>query len=132
MVDVPAYLLQGITISQPPHLEGDPTLATEILPGPPSLSSAQQPAYRREHRKPLGSVSYLPTSDPGSTYTGLMAGTTSALDSDGPRRKRIRIDKVYVSRSSTELRIMLINLVSGLLVPLCRFSSLAWRSSRSP
>jgi hypothetical protein len=108
MANVPAYLIPGITISQPLHLEGDPTLATEILPGPPSLSSAQQPSYRREHRKPLGSVSYLPSSDPGSTYTGLMAGSASAQDTDGPRRKRIRIEKMYVSLRMPMSRIVLI------------------------
>jgi hypothetical protein len=39
-------------------------------------------------------VSYLPASDPGSTYSGLMASTAlSATDAEGQRRKRARVDK---------------------------------------
>ncbi|KAF8136138.1 hypothetical protein EV363DRAFT_1428597 [Boletus edulis] len=95
MAEVPAYLLQGVPVLQPPHLEGlsDPSLSTEILPGPPSLLSIQQAAQKRDPKKPSAFVSYLPTSDPGSTYSGLMTGALSALDVDGPRRKRARVDK---------------------------------------
>jgi hypothetical protein len=90
-----AYLLPGVSVVQPPHLEGDPVLATEILPGPPSLISVQQSANRRDPKKPTAPVfSYLPTSDPGTTYSGLMAGTlTGNQEIDGSRRKRARIDK---------------------------------------
>jgi hypothetical protein len=78
---------------QPPHLEGDAALATEILPGPPSLLSLQQSTVRRDPKKPV--FSYLPATDPGSTYAGNMAGTSTLgpPDLDGPRRKRARIDK---------------------------------------
>lgn len=95
---VPAYLLQGVPVLQPPHLEGlsDPALSTEILPGPPSLLSVQQAAQKRDPKKPSAFVSYLPTSDPGSTYSGLMGGALSVSDVDGPRRKRVRVDKGYV------------------------------------
>lgn len=93
---LPAYLLQGVTVYQPPHLEGDPALATEILPGPPSLVSAQQAAQKRDPRKPSTVYSYLPLSDPGSTYSGLMHGTLIGQDLEGPRNKRSRVDKGYV------------------------------------
>lgn len=98
IAEVPAYLLQGVPVLQPPHLEGlsDPSLSTEILPGPPSLLSVQQTAQKRDPKKPSAFMSYLPTSDPGSTYSGLMAGALSVLEVDGPRRKRARVDKGYV------------------------------------
>jgi hypothetical protein len=92
VVGVPAYMLPGVPVVQPPHLEGDPSLATEILPGPPSLATVQQAAYKR----PAASVSYLPTSDPGSTYTGWTPPGVSAIPpvaADEPRRKRARTDK---------------------------------------
>ncbi|KAH0830430.1 hypothetical protein J3R83DRAFT_1825 [Lanmaoa asiatica] len=95
MAEVPAYLLQGVPVLQPPHLEGlsDPSLSTEILPGPPSLLSVQQAAQKRDPKKPPAFMSYLPTSDPGSTYSGLMAGALNISEVDGPRRKRVRVDK---------------------------------------
>lgn len=69
--------------------------ATEILPGPPSLLSLQQTVAKRDPKKPIPAFSYLPASDPGSSYSANMAGTSTlgALDIDGPRRKRARIDK---------------------------------------
>jgi hypothetical protein len=93
MANVPAYLLPGVLVAHPPHLEGDPALATEILPGPPSLVSTQQLAQKRDPKKPNTVISYLPVSDPGSTYSGLMAGTLAGQEVDGPRRKRARVDK---------------------------------------
>ncbi|KAG9318315.1 hypothetical protein JVU11DRAFT_400 [Chiua virens] len=95
MAEVPAYLLQGVPVLQPPHLEGlsDPSLSTEILPGPPSLLSVQQAAQKRDPKKPSAFVSYLPTSDPGTTYSGLMTSALSVPEVDGPRRKRARVDK---------------------------------------
>ncbi|KIK91128.1 hypothetical protein PAXRUDRAFT_831105 [Paxillus rubicundulus Ve08.2h10] len=95
MAEVPAYMLQGVPVLQPPHLEGlsDPSLSTEILPGPPSLLSIQQAAHKRDPKKPSAFVSYLPTSDPGSTYSGLMTASLGGLEIDGPRRKRVRVDK---------------------------------------
>ena len=93
---VPAYLLPGVQVIQPPNLEGDATLATEILPGPPSITSIRQPKKidaRKPHTIPL---SYLPLSDPGTTYTGL-AGGIMPLQDTGSRRKRARVDRGYVS-----------------------------------
>ncbi|KAG1736760.1 hypothetical protein EDB19DRAFT_1720148 [Suillus lakei] len=96
MADVPVYMLPGVPVVQPPHLEGlsDPSLSTEILPGPPSLLSVQQAAHKRDPKKPGAFVSYLPASDPGTTYSGLMASTAfSGTDAEGQRRKRARVDK---------------------------------------
>lgn len=92
---VPAYMLPGVPIAQPSHLEGDGSLATEILPGPPPLASVQQTGQpRKDHRKTVTVISYLPTSDPGTTYTGHMATPlTSTTDVDGPRRKRARLER---------------------------------------
>ncbi|KAJ6547196.1 hypothetical protein B0H19DRAFT_1266136 [Mycena capillaripes] len=67
---MPAYLLPGVPVHQPSHLEGDASLATEILPGPPSLLSVQQ---KRDLKKPV--YSYLHPTDPGSTYSGIVHGT---------------------------------------------------------
>ncbi|KAF9001994.1 hypothetical protein BDQ17DRAFT_1357878 [Cyathus striatus] len=90
---MPVYMLPGVTVQQPPHLEGDPSLATEILPGPPSLASAQQASQKRDPRKPSTIYSYLPHSDPGSTYSGIMHGTLIGQEPEGPRTKRSRVDK---------------------------------------
>ncbi|KAF8151285.1 hypothetical protein BJ912DRAFT_938088 [Pholiota molesta] len=89
---IPAYLLPGVPVHQPPHLEGDASLATEILPGPPSSVTLQQNALKRDPKKPSMAYSYLPTSDPGSTYSGLTHGTLIGQDLEGPR-KRSRVDK---------------------------------------
>ena len=93
---LPAYMLSGVAVQQPPHLEGDASFATEILPGPPSLVSTQQSAQKRDPRKPFTVYSYLPTSDPGSTYSGVMHGTLIGHEPEGPRSKRSRADKGYV------------------------------------
>ncbi len=92
---LPVYMLPGVPIHQPAHLEGDPSLATEILPGPPSLLSAQQSAQKRDPRKPSIAYSYLPPKDPGSTYSGIMHGTLVGQEIDGPPAKRSRIDRRY-------------------------------------
>lgn len=93
----PPFLQATVPILQPSHLEGDPTLATEILPGPPSLLSVQQSAVRKDTKKPSFALSYLPISDPGSTYSVLGLAHTPTVVSmgvDGPRRKRPRTSKV--------------------------------------
>lgn len=94
MADVPAYMLPGAPVLQPSHLEGlsDPTLSTEILPGPPSLVSIRRTVQKRDPKNSSVFVSYLPPSDPGSTYSGLMAGPL-AVEIGGSRRKRARVDK---------------------------------------
>ncbi|KAG6820780.1 hypothetical protein H0H93_011545 [Arthromyces matolae] len=83
----PAYLLSGVSVSQPPYLEGDPNLATEILPGPPSLVSIQQSMLKRDPKKPANSSSYLPHTDPGSTYSGIMHGTLIGHEQEATRLK---------------------------------------------
>lgn len=84
---MPAYLLPGVPIVQPPHLEGDATLATEILPGPPSAATIQQLALKRDPKKPSMAYSYLPPSDPGSTYSGIMHGTLIGLDPEAGSKR---------------------------------------------
>jgi hypothetical protein len=108
---LPVYMLPGIPVTQPAHLEGDPSLATEILPGPPSVTSVQQALQKKDPRKPASILSYLPTSDPGTTYTGYAHATpvmhVNPPEPDGPRRKRARIDKGSVSISSQFARALL-------------------------
>lgn len=94
---IPQFLLGGLPIVQPKHLEGDATFATEILPGPPSLLSVQQSGNRKD-KKTSAPVSYLPASDPGTTYSvlgGVVTPVTTVVnaDVDGPRRKRARTNK---------------------------------------
>lgn len=92
---IPACLFAAPTVTHPPHLEGDPALATEILPGPPPLASIQQPAQsKKDHKKASLALSYLPTSDPGTTYgANTVSSMAAAAEVDGPRRKRARLEK---------------------------------------
>lgn len=91
---IPPYMLPGVTVQQPSHLEGDANLATEILPGPPSIASVQQAAQKRDPKKPSTVFSYLPSDDPGSTYSGIAHGTLIGQEpQDGHRPKRSRADK---------------------------------------
>ena len=94
MTSVPQCLLLGVPVVQPPHLEGNPAMATEILPGPPLLVSTPQPTNSKpDPRKPPTTFSYLPTTDPGSTYSVHMAGPLGSQEADGSRRKRVRVEK---------------------------------------
>jgi len=86
-VGIPAYMSAGVAILQPPHLEGDAALATEILPGPPSLVSIQQSVLKRDPRKPSMAFSYLPPSDPGSTYSGIVHGTLIGHEPEASRMR---------------------------------------------
>ncbi|KAI0670671.1 hypothetical protein C8Q78DRAFT_975030 [Trametes maxima] len=117
---VPAYLLSGVSVSQPPHLEGDPSLATEILPGPPSLGSIQQAGLPRKDHKKAGIIySYLPASDPGTTYSSHIASILPAVttvDMDGSRRKRTRLDKSVSERNRSQ-RASARNLAVGVTLP---------------
>ena len=88
---LPACLLAEATVIQPTHLEGDANLATEILPGPPSLTSIRQAPKKGDPKRPNVPFSYLPLYDPGTTYSGLVGGMI-ALDDGGSRRKRARVD----------------------------------------
>ncbi|KAF9459334.1 hypothetical protein BDZ94DRAFT_1284436 [Collybia nuda] len=85
---LPSYMLSGVPVHHPSHLDGDASLATEILPGPPSLVSTQQSVLKRDPRKPSTVFSYLPPSDPGSTYSGIMHGTLIGHEHEGARSKR--------------------------------------------
>ncbi|KAF7304633.1 Histone deacetylase associated PHD protein-2 [Mycena kentingensis (nom. inval.)] len=77
MATVAAYLLPGVPVQQPLLVEGDSSLATEILPGPPPLIDVLRPE-KRDPKKPF--YSYLYPTDPGSTYSGIMHGTIIAQD----------------------------------------------------
>lgn len=104
VASIPVYMLPGAPVLQPPRsaLEtGDASLATEILPAPPTLSSVLQASGKRDPRKPAPTMTYLPQHDPGTTYAGVLTGPIiGSLESipevDGPRRKRVRLDKGYV------------------------------------
>lgn len=96
---LPVYLHPGVSVSQPPHLEGDPSLATEILPGPPPLGSIQQVGLpRKDHKKTSLALSYLPASDPGTTYPNHLASILPAAPhrhgwvpaETGSTRQRVR------------------------------------------
>jgi hypothetical protein len=101
VASIPVYMLPGAPALQPPRtaLEtGDPNLATEVLPAPPTLSSVLQASGKRDPRKPVPTMSYLPQHDPGTTYAGVLTGPIigsleSVPEVDGPRRKRVRLDK---------------------------------------
>ena len=62
------------------HLQGDPSLATEILLGPPPLASIQQAGVlRKDHKKAM--------------HFAMKALSAAPADLDGARRKRARLDK---------------------------------------
>lgn len=100
------FVLPKVRILQQPRAgldSGDPSLATEILPGPPSVASVRQATARRDTRKPAPPVSFLPQHDPGTSYGGMVyspvtgVGTLEAnSEVDGPRRKRARVEKACV------------------------------------
>lgn len=106
VASVPVYMLPGAPVLQPPRsaLEtGDASLATEVLPAPPTLSSVLQASGKRDPKKPAPTMTYLPQHDPGTTYAGVLTGPiVGSLESipevDGPRRKRVRLDKGCVSK----------------------------------
>jgi len=108
VASIPVYMLPGAPALPPPRsaLEtGDPNLATEVLPAPPTLSSVLQASGKRDPRKPVPTMSYLPQRDPGTTYAGVLTGPIigsleSVPEVDGPRRKRVRLDKGYVLNCS--------------------------------
>ena len=90
---VPSCLLASVPVVHPPHLSGEVSLATEILPGPPSIEFLSQ--KKTDPKKPAFHTSYLPLSDPGTTYTGLSGGASfyRTMDEGGTFRKRARIDR---------------------------------------
>jgi hypothetical protein len=79
---------------QPKHLPAsDPSLATEIMPAPPPLSSGG-PSQNSHHKRPPTVLSYLPMVDPGSTYVNGLSlslsdgGTITPGDPDEHRSKK--------------------------------------------
>ncbi|KAH9966508.1 hypothetical protein BC827DRAFT_1176408 [Russula dissimulans] len=106
VASIPVYMLPGAPALPPPRsaLEtGDPNLATEVLPAPPTLSSVLQASGKRDPRKPVPTMSYLPQRDPGTTYAGVLTGPIigsleGVPEVDGPRRKRVRLDKRSLSQ----------------------------------
>lgn len=112
----PTYMLPGVAVCQPEHLEGDATLATEILPGPPPLLSVQQSAQKRDAKHSIV-YSYLPASDPGTTYSGIVHGTLIGQDSLEALGKRTRVEKRCVYLSPTVLLCSLFSDASRLSLP---------------
>ncbi|KAI0273862.1 hypothetical protein BC834DRAFT_855990 [Gloeopeniophorella convolvens] len=106
VASIPVYMLPGAPALQPPRsaLEtGDPSLSTEVLPAPPTVSSVLQASSKRDPRKPTPMMSYLPQHDPGTTYSGVLTGPiVGSLESipevDGPRRKRVKLEKRAVAQ----------------------------------
>lgn len=73
------------------------------------MSVKQVGLPRKDHKKSLQSLSYLPVSDPGTTYGANTVSTMAAAattEVDGPRRKRARLDKgcVFSFPSQTKPR----------------------------
>ncbi|KAK0210452.1 hypothetical protein DFS33DRAFT_1293248 [Desarmillaria ectypa] len=92
---ISAYVLPpGVPVCQPPHLEGDASLATEILPGPPPLGHTQQPATAK---KSSTMYSSLWPDDPGTTYSGIVHGTLIGQESMDILKTRVRVDKSAVT-----------------------------------
>ncbi|KAI0029722.1 hypothetical protein K488DRAFT_55735 [Vararia minispora EC-137] len=106
LASVPTYSLPGVPPLPQPRGAGDPpdaTLATEILPAPPSLTSIHQVALAKQDPRKLSQpVSYLPQHDPGTTFSSYWATpvSTSVLDgpaeAEGRRPKRVRVGKECV------------------------------------
>ena len=101
----PAYYTPGVPPLPQPHATAgdvvDSSLATEVLPAPPSLSSVQQAATKRDPKKPTPLISCLPQHDPGSTYTSYLSapmhsGAEGSSQLESRRRKRVRVDKECV------------------------------------
>jgi hypothetical protein len=82
---LPACLTASSFAGHPPHLStSNPSLATEILPGPPPLAAIAPPlgkttASTNHHIRKSGNVlTYLPAMDPGSTYVNQLAGPAAS------------------------------------------------------
>ncbi|KAH7096117.1 hypothetical protein BKA62DRAFT_42014 [Auriculariales sp. MPI-PUGE-AT-0066] len=77
--------LPTMTVTQPAHLEThDATLATEILPAPPTLTplngAGAGVGTKRDSKRAHGGpsvISYLPAHDPSSTFSSMYAQTFS-------------------------------------------------------
>ena len=74
--------LPMMRVVQPAHLEtSDATLATEILPAPPPVATVSGTGLaKKDAKRPYGApvvLSYLPASDPGSSFSSIYAQTFS-------------------------------------------------------
>ncbi|KAJ7812100.1 hypothetical protein B0H14DRAFT_2606051 [Mycena olivaceomarginata] len=80
--------MPGVPVHQPSHLEGDASLATEILPAPPSLLSVVQQSTKKHD---LTVYSYLHPTDPGdSTIIGQEEGVQNMKGKISPVTGRAR------------------------------------------
>ncbi|KAF8582197.1 hypothetical protein K439DRAFT_1635501 [Ramaria rubella] len=118
----PAYLLAPVSAVHPPDLEtDDPSLATEVLPAPPPLASITGQRRDSHLRRPAQVFSYLPATDPGTTYTGLMGGLGLVLvpEDEGRLRKRARTDKSTINNRAQRASARSLNptVAHGLLPP---------------
>ncbi|KAF8590137.1 hypothetical protein K439DRAFT_1657461 [Ramaria rubella] len=116
---VPAAPVSAV---HPPDLEtDDPSLATEVLPAPPPLASITGQRRASHLRRPAQVFSYLPATDPGSTYTGLMGGLGLVLvpEDEGRLRKRARTDKSTINNRAQRASARSLNptVAHGLLPP---------------
>lgn len=90
-------------LNPPVHIDNmDQSLATEVLPPPPPIAFIKLPLNKRpgDLKRPL--PSFLPSSDPGTTYSThgfspavVGGGPTTGGPDDKGRRKRARTDKGY-------------------------------------
>ncbi|KAL1745461.1 hypothetical protein HDZ31DRAFT_36398 [Schizophyllum fasciatum] len=100
---LPPALLAQVPVSQPAHLEGDNSLATEILPGPPSVQSARLAALKRDPHSKKAQYLYLPAADPGTSYAGI-AGFGFANEVDEPVETNGKRSKTAVGSTTRAQR----------------------------
>ena len=92
---VPSCLFATLPVVHSAHFDSD--LSTEVLAAPPSIEAVRKLAKKNEPKKLIPPASYLPLSEPGTTYTGLAGGLAAlALEESGHRQKRARLDKGFV------------------------------------
>ncbi|KAF9519983.1 hypothetical protein BS47DRAFT_1387604 [Hydnum rufescens UP504] len=106
-------------LTAPVHIEGsDPSLATEVLPPPPTLAFIRLPMNKRPgdlSKRPL--PSFLPRSDPGTTYathtvpTPMVISTSSGVEDQGtphaPSASSFLSQVTRLQRNSARLNIPL-------------------------
>lgn len=87
------FRMPSVLLEEPVAMSSD-DLATEILPAPPSLNSLPPVNFKKDshQKKVIVYPQFLPSCDPGSTYTG-GSGVMSGIETDTRRRKRPRLDK---------------------------------------
>ena len=101
---LPACLLGPFPppLEAPIHFDGtDISLGTEVLPAPPPLTLGINPKRPNDPTRRRALPSYLPSTDPGSTYNaglGVKVIEYTATDEEGDgergsKRKRQRVEK---------------------------------------